>query len=64
MDVFRKGKFKLLALTEMKLKGNGEVSWCGVNSIAGIQEIERAWEGMAILLNDVWHSTVIDFWMC
>ena len=30
VDVFRKGKFELLALTETKLKGNGEVSWCKV----------------------------------
>ena len=33
MDVFREGKLKLLSLTETKLKGDGEVSWCGVNSI-------------------------------
>ena len=46
----------------MKLKGNGEVPWCGVNGIiAGVQEIERAREGVAILLNDVWHSALIDF---
>ena len=32
VDVFRKGKFELLAL-EMKMKGNGEVSWCEVNGI-------------------------------
>ena len=25
VDVFKKGKFELLALTEMKLKGNGEI---------------------------------------
>ena len=30
---FRKGKFELLALSETKLRGNGEVSWCGVNGI-------------------------------
>ncbi|MCQ7056741.1 hypothetical protein, partial [Clostridioides difficile] len=62
MDVFRKGKFDLLALTETKLKGNGEVSWCGVNGIiAGVEEMERAREGVAILLSDVWHSAVIDY---
>ena len=27
VDIFRKGKFKLFALTEKKLKGNEEVSW-------------------------------------
>ena len=29
VNVFRKGKFELLALMETKLKGNG--TWCGVN---------------------------------
>ena len=53
VDVFRKGKFELLALTGTKLKGNREVSWCEVNFIAGIQEMERAREGVAILLNNV-----------
>ena len=54
--------FELLALTEMKLKENREVSWCGIKSIiAGIQEMERTREGVAILLNDVCHSAVIDF---
>ena len=38
MNVFRKGKFALLALTETKFKGNGEVSWLGVN--AGVQEMK------------------------
>ena len=51
----------MLALTE-KLKGKGEVSWFGVNGIiVGVQELERAREGVAILLNDVWHSAVVDF---
>ena len=63
MDVFREGRFELLALTEMKLKGNGGVSWCLVNGIiACVQEIKRAREGVVILLNDVWHSAVIDLW--
>ena len=57
VDVFREGKFKLLAL-----KGNGEVSWCGVNGIiASVQEMEKAREGMVIMLNNVWHSAVVDF---
>ena len=29
--------------------------------IAGVQEMERAREGVATLLNDVWHSAVVDF---
>ena len=62
MDIFREGKFELLALTETKLTLNGEESWCGKHGIiADVQEIERAREGMAILLNDVWHSAMIDF---
>ena len=62
VDIFKKGKFELLALTEVKLKGNGEVSWSGVNAIfAGVQEMERAREGVAVLLNDVWHSAVVKY---
>ena len=62
MNVFRERKFEFLDLTGTKLKGNGEVSWCGVNSIiAGIHEIERAREGVVILLNDVWHSAMVHF---
>ena len=57
VDIFQKGKFEFLALTETKLKGKGEVSWSGVNVIfAGVQEMESAREGVAVLLNDVWHS--------
>ena len=62
VDVFRNGKFKFFALTETKLKGNGEASWFEVDGIiAGVQEMERTREGVAVLLNDVWHSAVIDF---
>ena len=60
--MFSEVKFKLLALTETKLKGNGQVSWCGVKGIiASVQEMERVKEGVAILLHNVWHSIVIDF---
>ena len=48
----------------MKWEGIGEVSWChcGVNDIiAGVQEMERAREGVTILFNYVWHSAVINF---
>ena len=62
VDVFRKGKFKFLALTETKLKGNTEVLWCGVNGIiTSVQEMERVKESVTVLLNDVWHSVVIDY---
>ena len=43
VDVFREGMFELLALTEIKLKWNREVSWCEVNGIiADVYEIEMA----------------------
>ena len=46
VDAFRKDRFKLLSLTETKLKRNGKVSCCVANGIiAGVQEIERANEG-------------------
>ena len=57
MDIFKKAKFELFALTKTKLKGKGEVSWSGVNGIiSGVQEMEKAREGVAVLLDDVWHS--------
>ena len=41
--------FELLALTDTKLKGNGEVSLCGVNDIiSGVQEMERARGGRPV----------------
>ena len=42
--------------------GNGKVLWCGENGIiASVQKMERAREGVAILLNHVWHRAVIEF---
>ena len=59
VNIFRKG---VLPLTETKLKGNEEVSWCGVNGIiAGVQEIERVREGVVVLMYYAWHIAVIDF---
>ena len=61
VDVFRLGKFELLGLIEIKLKGNREVLWYGVDVIiTGVQEIEKARESAAVLLNNVWHIAVID----
>ena len=52
----------MFALTETKLKGEGEVSWSIVNVIfGGVHEMERATERVAFLLNDVWHSVVVKF---
>ena len=39
-----------------------EVSWYGVNGIiAGVQEIEKARESVAVLMKGEWHSAVINF---
>ena len=58
----KKGNFELFGLTETKLKRNGEVLWCGVNGIiASVQEMERAREGVVILLNHVWQNAVVYF---
>ena len=60
VDIFKEGKFELLALTETKLKGKGEVLWSGINVIfTSAHEMERAREGVAILLNNMWHSAVV-----
>ena len=60
VETFKKGKLELLDLTETKLKGKGELSWCEVNGIiSGVQEMERAREGVAILLSEVWHSALV-----
>ena len=60
MDIFKKGKFELLAFTETKLKWMGEVSWSVVNVIfVGVQKMETAREGVAILLSNEWYSAVV-----
>ena len=42
---------------EAKLKGEGEVLWVEFNGIiSGVQEMER----VVILLNDVWHSAMVN----
>ena len=62
VNIFKELKFELLTLMETKLKGKGEVSWYGVNGIiAGVQEVERAMEEIAILLNNVWYSAMVNF---
>ena len=60
MDVFREGKFKLLALIEMKLKGEwrGIMVWSKWHH-SRRSGIERTREGVAILLNNVWRSDVL-----
>ena len=61
VDVFRKGKFMLLALCEIQKKKNEEFSWCWVNGVSmGVQEIERAREGVAVLMTDIWHSVLVE----
>ena len=58
MGGFRKGMFELLAWTETKLKGKGDVSLCGVNGIIASVQMERVRARVIILLNDLWQ---IDF---
>ena len=49
-------------MSESKLKGNGEGLWYGAKGIfADIQEVQRVREGVAVWMNDVWHSAVTDF---
>ena len=47
LDIFKKGKFELPALTETKLKGKGAVSWCGINGIIFVfmrwKELGKGW---------------------
>ena len=44
------------------MKEQGDASWSGVSGIiAGVQEIKRAREGVAVLMNDDWQSALIDF---
>src|SRR5678815_1041459 len=62
MDVFRKGKFDLLTVTETKMKGNGENEWCSVKCVcAGVERNERGREGVAILMSDLWYRAMEDF---
>ena len=62
MDVFRKGKFDLLTVTETKMKGNVLIEWCGVKCVcAGVERNERGRKGIAILMSDLWYRTMVDF---
>src|SRR5678815_4398192 len=55
MDIFRKGKFDLLAVTETKVEGNGENEWCGVKCVCvGVERNERGIERFEILMSDLW----------
>ena len=49
MDIFKEGKFELLALIETKLKGKGEVSWSVVNVvIEGRKEKKKKERGLDV----------------
>ena len=59
-DCEEKGKGR--CFQKGKVAKEWEVLWCGMNGIiTGIQEIERAREGLAVLMKDEWHSAVINF---
>ena len=52
-DIFRKRKLGLLALSETKMKGQGECDFGGVGGrYAGVDVNERAREGVAILVSE------------
>ena len=60
VDILKKGKFDLLALTEAKLKGEGEVSWGKANGlISGVHEVERTRERVTVMFSDVLHSAEV-----
>ena len=41
----------MLTLTETQMKGNGDVSWCGVSDLCvGVQKNERSMKGVAVFL--------------
>ena len=49
----------MLALSQTKLKGNGEVSWCVVSMqvFKRWKELEKVW----LFENNEWHSAVTEF---
>ena len=57
VDVFKEGKFELLALMETKLKGNREISWCGVNGIIDVfrrlKELGNSWPSCSAIFGTV-----------
>src|SRR6201990_2155529 len=57
--VMKEKGFDVLALTETKLKGKGEMSFGMYKGIyAGVNERVRAREGVTIVMKDVWWSYV------
>ena len=65
VDVFKEGEFELLILSETKLKGNGNVSWCWVNGIiVAVQEMERAMESCGYPVERCVAQWGIRIWIC
>ena len=59
-EVVTSSKKESLYIRRRNLKGR-EI-YHGLELIfAGVHKMERAREGVAVLLNDVWHGAVIDF---
>ena len=60
VDIIKANNLNFPFLKETNLKGKGKVSWSGANVIfAGVHEMERAKEEVAVLLNNVWDSGVV-----
>ena len=60
--IFRERNLDVLALTETKLKGEGNIDFGGFNgSFSGVNERVRAREGVAIIMKDEWWRCVREF---
>ena len=57
----QKGRVSIACLDGDKIERKWRIIMVWSNGITGVQEMERAKEGVAVLLNDMWHSAVIDF---
>lgn len=62
VNVFKRGKFELLALNETKLKGKEEFCWDGVRGVrSGVNDNVRGKEGVAVLMNDEWFAAMVGY---
>ena len=61
VNVFKEGRFDMLALNETKLRGKGEFEWGGVKGVRSGVDAGRAKEGVAMMMNDVWFEAVVGY---
>ena len=60
-DMFQRRKMDVLALSETKLKGKGEVAFGGVKGRVSAVRGGRAREGVALVLNEWMLSKVVEW---